>query len=79
MVINETEYKKEDDFGGAYFKVRIIDVQPQDSAESTEKNAELVPPVTKDRESVENSVENEIPKSSEVGKISTPAKLKSAS
>ncbi|KAJ8969292.1 hypothetical protein NQ314_001831 [Rhamnusium bicolor] len=69
VVINETEYKKEDDFGGAFFKVRIIDVKPESGELTTNKDVEEVTtvpvPSVRDRESVENSVENEIFKSRE--------------
>lgn len=64
VVINETEYKHEGDLGGAFFKVRIIDVLPDSSELTTEKNAEEI--TTKDVESVENSYENEIPKNKEI-------------
>ncbi|CAH1103688.1 unnamed protein product [Psylliodes chrysocephalus] len=66
VVINQTEYHKDDELGSSFFKVRIIDVQPQVTA--TEKDAEEVKPistVSKDRESVENTVENEILKNKE--------------
>ncbi|XP_018574240.1 uncharacterized protein LOC108913215 [Anoplophora glabripennis] len=67
VVINETEYKKEDDFGGAFFKVRIIDVRPDSSELTTNGDTEVVttPPSVPDRESIENSIENEIIKSKE--------------
>ncbi|CAH0561472.1 unnamed protein product [Brassicogethes aeneus] len=87
VVINETEYKKEDDFGGAYLKVRIVDLQPDSSeAVSAEEDssepsaaAALDKEVTKDREPIEtNSFENEIPKGREVGKSSVPEKLTQA-
>lgn len=81
VVINETEYKNEDDFGGTFFKVRIIDVKPDSSELTTEKEAEAVPEnVTqnnKDREEIENSYENEIPRSKEVGNFDkSPEKLR---
>lgn len=80
VVINETEYKKEDDFGGAFFKVRIIDVRPDSSEVTTNGDAEVVttPPAVPDRESIENSIENEITKSKEVGTKSAPEKLQAA-
>ncbi|XP_049825358.1 uncharacterized protein LOC109598540 isoform X2 [Aethina tumida] len=64
VVINETEYQKQDDFGGSFFKVRIIDVQPDSNETSDEVPATAV---TKDREPLENnnSFENEIPKGTE--------------
>lgn len=73
VVINDTVYKKEDDFGGAYFKVRIIDVKPDSSEVTTESNAEegtvsstiAATSGSAERETVENSFENEISKSSE--------------
>jgi len=81
VVINETEYKKEDDFGGTFFKVRIIDVKPDSSELTTETEAEAVPETarSKDREDVANSIENEISKSKEVGSLDrSPEKLKYA-
>lgn len=79
MVINETEYKKDSENGNTVFKVRIVDIQPNESAESTEASAEVVPTVdtTKDVEPLEASVENEIPKiqENEVGKENAPEKL----
>lgn len=79
VVINETEYKHEGDDSGAFFKVRVIDILPNSSELTTEKEAEEIP-VVKDAESIENSFENEIPKNSEteVGK-KLPEKLQSAS
>ncbi|ENN79106.1 hypothetical protein YQE_04436, partial [Dendroctonus ponderosae] len=67
VVINETEYKNEDDFGGTFFKVRIIDVKSDSSEVTTEKEAEALPENTtqKDREEIANSMENEIFKSRE--------------
>lgn len=67
VVINETEYKNEDDFGGTFFKVRIIDVKPDSEVVTTEKEAEAVPEnsTSKDREEIANSMENEIFKSKE--------------
>lgn len=73
MVINETEYNKQGDFGGAFFKVRIIDVKPDSSEATTEANSENNTENT-DREIAENSFENEITKS-EVGKNASPEKL----
>nr|AEE62013.1 unknown [Dendroctonus ponderosae] len=71
VVINETEYKNEDDFGGTFFKVRIIDVKSDSSEVTTEKEAEALPENTtqKDREEIANSMENEIFKSREVGSL----------
>ncbi|KAL1509710.1 hypothetical protein ABEB36_004406 [Hypothenemus hampei] len=68
VVINETEYKNENDFGGTFFKVRIIDVKPDSSEVTTEKEAEAVTDSveSKDREEIANSMENEIVKSKEV-------------
>lgn len=87
VVINETEYKQEGELGGAFFKVRVIDVRPE-SGESTEKtegadesaSTEVQEPQqnpqtgNRDVESVENSSENEIPKSkdNEVGSLNNP-------
>ncbi|KAJ8922624.1 hypothetical protein NQ315_007656 [Exocentrus adspersus] len=81
VVINETEYKKEDDFGGAFFKVRIIDVRPESGEATTNSNAEAItspPAVNRDTESIESSVENEIPRSREVRTNTTPEKLQAA-
>lgn len=80
VVINETEYKKEDDFGGAFFKVRIIDVRPDSSELTTNTDAEVIttPPSIPDRESIENSIENEIIKNDEVGTKGAPEKLQAA-
>ncbi|XP_066257173.1 uncharacterized protein vir-1 [Euwallacea similis] len=69
VVINETEYKNEDDFGGTFFKVRIIDVKPESSEATTEKEAESA--TAKDREEVANSMENEILKSKETEATNT--------
>lgn len=80
-MINETEYKNEDDFGGTFFKVRIIDVKSDSSELTTEKEAEALPESTtqKDREEIANSMENEIFKSREVGSLDrTPQKIKNA-
>lgn len=79
VVINETEYKQQGEHGGAFFKVRIIDVLPDSSELTTEKNAESITNPPKDPESVENSFENEIPKNTniEVGK-KAPEKLRVA-
>lgn len=84
VVINETEYKSDGDNGGAVIRVRVVDVHPEESDETTEANAEVIPTttdVTKDVESVEASVENEIPKiqENEVGKENEPEKLTASS
>ncbi|CAH1184445.1 unnamed protein product [Phyllotreta striolata] len=65
VVINQTEYHNDDEHGSAFFKVSIIDVQPEETA--TEKDAEEVTPkeTTKDRESLENTADNEIVKGKE--------------
>lgn len=81
VVINETEYKSDGENGGTFFRVRVVDIHPDESAETTEANAEVLPTSTtdstRDIESVEASVENEIPKiqENEVGKENTPEKL----
>lgn len=80
VVINETEYKSDDENGAAVFKVRVVDVRPDEgSDEVTEANAEVIPVTTteKDVESVEDNIENEIPKiqENEVGKENAPEKL----
>lgn len=87
MVINETEYKQQDENGGAFFKVRIIDVKP-DSSETTQApeaavDVEPLPTTSNSRdiESAEDTVENEISKSREVEvgrNYNTPEKLKAA-
>ncbi|KAG5878418.1 hypothetical protein JTB14_002501 [Gonioctena quinquepunctata] len=77
VTINETEYKKEDDFGGSFFKVRIVNIAPEEEV-TTEKGSELVGTSTtipKDTELVEDSRENEISKSNEP---SVPEKLTAA-
>lgn len=77
VVINETEYKSEDENGGTFFKVRIIDFKPDESDLTTEGEAEVVSPAAKDREYVDNSFENEITKNNEVGTFdASPEKLK---
>lgn len=69
-------YNNSDAHGSSLFVVRVIDVKPEnDSNESTsvegdnssKESTTKVPPLIRDRESVENSIENEIPKSKEVG------------
>ena len=79
-MINETEYKNEDDFGGTFFKVRIIDVKSDSSELTTEKQAEAIPEESttpKDREEIANSMENEIFKAKEVGSLDrSPQKIK---
>ncbi|XP_023013082.1 virus-induced RNA 1 [Leptinotarsa decemlineata] len=80
VIINETEYKKEDEFGGSFFKVRIIDVQPDEEGLTTDKNAEGIPTgsdAPQDTESVESSIENEIPKDKE-DPSPVPEKLRTA-
>lgn len=82
MVINETEFKQDGENGKTFFKVRIVDIHPDENSESTEAGAEVTPTTdtTKDVESIEASVENEIPKiqENEVGKEKTPEKLTAA-
>lgn len=79
VVINETEYHTEGQNGESFFKVRIINVQPQESAESTENPIESTP-LSKNRETeaVDESLDNEISKHREVGKDKTPQKLQAA-
>ncbi|KAL3266497.1 hypothetical protein HHI36_010667 [Cryptolaemus montrouzieri] len=60
VVINETRYGKEDEHGGAFFKVRVIEVKPEKP--DVEVDTVAAP---RDVESVENSQENEIPKKAE--------------
>lgn len=59
-----------------------MDIHPDESAESTEASAEVVPTadIAKDIEPAEASVENEIPKlqDNEVGKENAPEKLTAA-
>ncbi|CAG9820295.1 unnamed protein product [Phaedon cochleariae] len=65
VVINDTEYKKSDEFGESFFHFRVVDVQPDDT--STEKDAEGTASSTpRDTETVEDSLENEIPKGREI-------------
>ncbi|XP_030745775.1 uncharacterized protein LOC115874685 isoform X2 [Sitophilus oryzae] len=71
VVINETEYKNQDENGGTFFKVRIVDVAPDSSEITTDSNAEEVPTTIKPREQVDNSFENEISKSKEAEPIQT--------
>ncbi|XP_050303582.1 uncharacterized protein LOC126741246 [Anthonomus grandis grandis] len=59
VVINETEYKNEDDFGGTFFKVRVIDVKPE--------NEETTTVEAREKEPTADSWENEISKSKEAG------------
>ncbi|CAH1989399.1 unnamed protein product [Acanthoscelides obtectus] len=63
VVINETEYSKDDDLGGAFFHVRVIDVRPEDegkaSGETSTTNTKDVEPL-----SGQDSRENEIPQNS---------------
>lgn len=59
--------------------MRIVDVKPDGSELTTAQDVERVTSsqtTVKDRESVEDTIENEIPKSSEVGKQNVPEKLK---
>lgn len=91
VVINETEYKQQDENGGAFFKVRIIDVKPEpgsteattEAANAAVDDVEPLPTTStsRDVESAEDTLENEISKSKEVevGRNSnTPEKLKAA-
>lgn len=85
MIINDTEYKNSDEHGGSFFHIRVIDVKPnsgevestEGKSSSEEKSSTSPPPLIRDRESVENTIENEIPKSKEVGTTKgAPEKLK---
>ncbi|XP_056631968.1 uncharacterized protein LOC130442029 [Diorhabda sublineata] len=62
VIINQTEYHKDSENGSAFFKVRVIDVQPTEK--DSEEVTSTVSPI-KDTESLENSVENEIQKNNE--------------
>jgi len=73
VIINETEYKNEDENGGTFFNVRIVEVAPDSSEVTTEQEAESVPA----QKDIDNSFENEIPKSKEVGRAAdAPEKLR---
>nr|CAH7715620.1 unnamed protein product [Callosobruchus chinensis] len=63
VVINETEYSKDDDLGGAFFHVRVIDVRPDDEDKSGESST---PKDDASREPLagQDSKENEIPQNS---------------
>uniref|UniRef100_A0A1Y1JZD0 Icarapin-like n=1 Tax=Photinus pyralis TaxID=7054 RepID=A0A1Y1JZD0_PHOPY len=74
VTINETEYKKDNDNGGSFFKVRVVDVHP-DTEGSTSKDVEGVVPV-KDREPMDDE-EKKI-RDNEVGNEAEPAKLSAA-
>ncbi|KAF7270310.1 hypothetical protein GWI33_016711 [Rhynchophorus ferrugineus] len=63
VVINETEYKNDDIHGGTFFKIRIVDIAP-DSSEVTSEE-EIPESVNAAKEDIDNSFENEIPKSKE--------------
>lgn len=84
VVINDTEYSTSDANSSSVFVVRVIDVKPNDAETaptdlktSGEESSSDHPPLVRDRESLENSLENEIPKSKEVGKTNgAPEKLK---
>lgn len=79
VVINQTEFKKDTPNGSAFYKLRVIDVKPQDfhTEKDTTQTITTSPaiPERKDREPLENSVENEIYKNTEVGTDSAPEKL----
>nr|CAI5823434.1 unnamed protein product [Callosobruchus analis]CAI5846352.1 unnamed protein product [Callosobruchus analis] len=63
VVINETEYSKDDDLGGSFFHVRVIDVRPEDEGKSVETSS---PKDDASREPLagQDSKENEIPQNS---------------
>ncbi|XP_050506524.1 uncharacterized protein LOC126884580 isoform X2 [Diabrotica virgifera virgifera] len=61
VVINNTQYHKDGENGSAFFQVRVIDVQPTETEDAT-ASANAMP---KDREDVENSIDNEIIKNKE--------------
>jgi len=67
VVINETTYNNNDDNGGTYFKVRIINVHPDDESTDQPKPEESGVNYNqpKDRETLESSAENEISKHKE--------------
>ncbi|KAG5309860.1 PREDICTED: icarapin-like [Acromyrmex echinatior] len=67
VTINETVYSKNDSNGGAVFRVRIIDVKPQNETEgggSTEQPSVRSEPEPESRETVEE-FNNEISKNTE--------------
>lgn len=69
VIINETQYSNGDENVGSFFKVRIINIVPED--ETTETDLKTNKPIegtnrNRETESVENSHENEIPKNKEI-------------
>ncbi|VEN55888.1 unnamed protein product [Callosobruchus maculatus] len=77
VVINETEYSKDDDLGGSFFHVRVIDVRPEDEGKSGESST------SKDDASREplagqDSKENEIPQNSREVGVPKPEKITKA-
>lgn len=78
VVINETKYSNENANGGSFFKVRVIEVKPENPEHEMVPSAKIPP---RDVEPLENSQENEIPKHGgiEVGKEKyVPEKLQQA-
>lgn len=83
--MNETEYKKDTDFGTSHVKVSFINVRPLhpdtiETDDSTEANAEPAStPIPKDREPLAETVENEIvPDLDEVRNDKVPQRLREA-
>lgn len=78
VVINETKYSNENANGGAFFKVRVIEVKPENPGQEPGVATNTTP---RDVEPLENSKENEISKQAgnEVGSQSNaPEKLQQA-
>ncbi|CAG9836563.1 unnamed protein product [Diabrotica balteata] len=61
VVINQTQYHKDGENGSAFFQVRVIDVKPTEAEDATGSTVAI----PKDREVLENSIENEIDKNKE--------------
>lgn len=78
--VNETEYKKDTDFGTSHVKVSFINVRPliSDTIEPEVDTQTVTTAVNRDRESLEDTVENEIAYNPEVGKDTLPQRLRQA-
>lgn len=83
--VNETEYKKDTDFGTSHVKVSYINVRPLNPESDTtdtvqpETDVELVDRnANRDRESLEDTIDNEIVNVDEVGKGKVPERLRQA-
>jgi len=83
VVINQTIYNGGDDDDGTFFNVRVVEVLPDSSEEKTDSIATTTTTATqqtinkenRDRESIENSAENEVGNS---GATAVPEKLQAA-